>query len=98
MSYDNFNNRVSNIVTTKDEGTDIPNSGIKSGCNTATDISIEKVYTKGEDGVGIEDILFNEDGSITIKLSNDVEFTSDSLKGDKGESITITESFLDSEG
>ncbi|MDM8000015.1 MAG: hypothetical protein QUS33_08455 [Dehalococcoidia bacterium] len=39
----------------------------------------------GARGVGIEDITSNDDGTITIELSNGEEYTTDSLKGDRGE-------------
>jgi len=51
-----------------------------NNCNNINrDIKIETIYTKGEDGVGIQSIVANEDASITVTLTDGSTQTTDPL-------------------
>ena len=43
------------------------------------------VGPQGETGVSVSDVRLNEDSTLTVTLDNGTEFTTDSIKGDKGD-------------
>jgi len=90
--WENFGKHGQTVVDVKDAFRLVPDTSMEGGQDPegldteVNDITINlSTGVRGEDGVGIENIVYNPDYTMTITLTDGTTYTSPVLRGEKGE-------------